>query len=142
MLYGVSNSYLAGKCSLECYPNPSDTKCLDYTPFLQHFATEAAVADTTVASVAVTNTPLLDVARETAANTLRQLADLTGGQVYVNMNSEVESATRDALSAAKARYQIAFPATDRDGKYHKVRVVCSRQGVHIVAPQGYFAPAP
>jgi hypothetical protein len=140
--YGVSNSYLAGKCGWECYPSLWDTKCLDYTPFLQHFAAEAAAADATVSSVAVTNNPLLNVARGTAANTLRRLADLTGGQVYVNVNSEVETAISDALSAAKARYQLAFPATARDGKYHQVRVVCTRQGVHIVATQGYFAPTP
>jgi VWFA-related protein len=140
--YGASNSYLAGKCGWECHPNPSDTKCLDYTPFLQHFAAETAAAETTVSSVAVTATGLLDFERGTAANTLRQLADLTGGQLYMDKNSEVEKAIKAALLEAKGRYQLAFAAMAKDGKYHKVRVASTREGVHIVAPQGYFAVAP
>jgi VWFA-related protein len=140
--YGVSNSYLAGKCGWECHPNSSDTKCLDYSPFLQHFGAETATADTTVSSVAVTATGRLDFERGTAANTLRQLANITGGQVYVDNNSEVEKAIKEALLEAKGRYQLAFAAIAKDGKYHKVRVVCTREGVHIVAPQGYFVIAP
>jgi VWFA-related protein len=141
--HGAANSYLAGKCVWQCFPNPSDHKCLDYTPFLQHFAADAVAADTTVSSVAETNNPALENnERGTAVNTLRQLADLTGGQVYTSGNTEVEKAISETLRAARARYQIAYAATWHDGEYHKVRVVCTRGGVHIVAPQGYFAAGP
>jgi VWFA-related protein len=140
--YGVANSYLAGKCVWQCFPNPSEHKCLDYTPFLQHFAADAAVADTTVSSVAETYSGQENYERGTAANTLRQLADLTGGQMYVSRNTEVEKAISETLQAARARYQITYAAARHDGEYHKVRVVCTREGVHIVAPQGYFAAGP
>ncbi len=139
---GVATSYLAGKCGWECRPNPSQTKCLDYTPFLQHFAAETAASDTTVSTVLVANTPLVDFASGTAADSLRQLANLTGGQVYVDTNSEVEDAINDALASVNARYQIAFAPTAKDAKYHKVRVLCTRQAVHLVATQGYFPPTP
>jgi VWFA-related protein len=140
--YGVAASYLAGKCGWECYPSPADTQCIDYTPFLRHFSEEMATSDTTVSTVMESSTGLEDFDRGTAANTVRQLADLTGGKVYLNENSEVERAINEALQAARGRYQLASAATVRDGKYHKVRVTCTREGVRIVTPQGYFAPAP
>lgn len=137
--YGVSNSYLAGKCTWDCHPNPSDTKCLDYTPFLRHLGAEAAATDTIVSSLVVNAGGLLDFARGTPANTLRQLADITGGQVYLDRNGDVEKAIHEALLATGGRYQLTYAAEARDGKYHKVRVVCTRPGVRVVPSQGYFA---
>ncbi len=117
--YGVSNSYLAGKWTLDCHPNPSDTKCLDYTPFLRHLGAEAAATDTIVSSLVVNAGGLLDFDRGTSANTLWQLADITGGQVYLDRNSDVEKAIHEALLATEGRYQLAYAAEARDGKYHQ-----------------------
>jgi VWFA-related protein len=148
VIHRDTSSYVAGKCSQECpQPRAPDMaslmmNCLDYTPFLEHFSAEAAESDTVVSSVAETETGLQDFVPGTAANLLKQLGDSTGGHVYLNTNREMEKAVREAVEASKGRYRLEFASASRDGKYHKVRVVCTRQSVHIVAPQGYFAPAP
>jgi hypothetical protein len=137
--YGGTENYLAGKCVLQCRPSPSDLKCLDYTPFLQHFGAEMAASNTTVSSV--------DIAREapawtsgSPADTLQQIAKLTGGRVYDGANNDVENAIEEALQGIRARYQLGYAAPPRDGKYHKLHVVCAREGARIQAPQGYFSP--
>ena len=63
--YGVSESYLAGRCGWECHPSLSDTKCLDYILFFQHFSAEAVASNTTVSSVAVTDSGLQSFDRGT-----------------------------------------------------------------------------
>lgn len=136
---GVSESYLAGKCGWECYPSLSDTKCLDYMPFFQHFGAEAVASNTTVSSVAVTDSGLQNFGRGTPANTLQQLAELTGGRVYVSQNSEVEQAIREALQCMRGRYTLAYTAPVSDGKRHKLHVGSTREGIHLIAPQKRFA---
>lgn len=135
--YGVSESYLAGRCGWECHPSLSDTKCLDYMPFFQHFGAEAVASNTTVSSV--TDLDLQNSVRGTPANTLQQLAELTGGRVYVSLNSEVEPAIRDALQGVLGRYTMAYTAPVSDGKRHRLRVECTREGIHLMAPQERFA---
>ena len=114
--------------------------CLDYTPFLAHFTAETAASDTRVSSVAVTQTGLQDFQLGTAANTLKQLGDLTGGTVY--QDTDTGKAVREAVETSKVRYRLEFAPAAWDGKYHKVRVACTREGVRIVAPQAYFASMP
>jgi VWFA-related protein len=138
MFYEASSSYLAAGCVLKCYPNPSASKCMDYTPFLQHFSEEMIASDTIVSSVALSKSGLGNFDRGTAENTLRQLADSTGGQVYLDRNGDVEKALNDAIQMAQSRYQISFTEQIHDGKYHKLRVICTRSGVKIVGPLGRY----
>ena len=87
----------------------------------------------------VTDLDLQNSVRGTPANTLQQLAELTGGRVYVSLNSEVEPAIRDALQGVLGRYTMAYTAPVSDGKRHRLRVECTREGIHLIAPQERFA---
>jgi hypothetical protein len=115
--------------------------CMDYTPFLEHFSAEAVAADTSVSSVAVTATGLQDFEVGKPASLLASLADLTGGQIYMNTDADVEKAIREAVEARKARYRLTFAAPVRNARYHRMRVLCTRAGAYIVGPRGYFAVA-
>src|SRR5208283_1923909 len=78
----ASATYVAGKCGLECRPNPSEHKCLDYSPFLQHFSASMNESGTILSSVEVTYEGAIPRSDSgTPADTLRQLANLTGGRV-------------------------------------------------------------
>jgi VWFA-related protein len=68
--------------------------------------------------------------------TLEQFADLTGGKVYAN---DFEKAIKEVMPASLSGYVIEYDAPRLDGKYHKIRVTCSRKGVHLQVKQGYYA---
>ena len=131
-----SGNYLAGKCTSEC--RRAGTKCISYTPFLQHFSAKLNRTGTTVYSVEETDGgSLAPIDRGTSEDTLRQLADLTGGPKYPD--GEVEKAIAHSLEDARTRYQFVYDAPAPDGKYHKLRVTCTRKGVRVEAQRGYFA---
>jgi VWFA-related protein len=136
-----SGTYLAGQCSNECTKWSGPGQCIDYTPFLRHFSAELDRTDTLISSVEETAEGSLPPAdRGTSKDTLQQLADLTGGRTY--SNGETEKAIAQSLENARARYQLAYDAPAADGKYHKLRVACTRKGVHIDSQRGYFADQP
>jgi len=131
-------NYLAGKCGSGCNRMASDTKCVDYAPFLQHFGAKLSRSDTIVYSVEVNTTgSVVPPNRGWPHDTLQKLADLSGGRLYIN--GEIEKAIAQSLQVAGARYQLTYRAPAPNGKYHKLRVECSRKGVRINAPRGYFA---
>lgn len=68
--------------------------------------------------------------------TLEQFADLTGGKVYAN---DIEKAVKEAMAASGSGYVIEYDGPRLDGKYHKIRVTCSRKGVRLQVKQGYYA---
>jgi VWFA-related protein len=147
-----SGSYVGGKCSDNCTRRPGVAKCVDYTAFLARFGAKLARTNIVFNSVLV-NTPqglaapdlkhgrasLEPADRGRARDTLQQLANVSGGQVY--LHGETDEAIAEALESGRARYQIMYNAVAPDGKYHTVRVECSRKGVRIEAPQGYWAEA-
>jgi len=55
------------------------------------------------------------------------------------MDMDVGSAIQEARNDARASYTLGFNPQNWDGKYHKVRVSCTRRGVHVLAPDGYYA---
>lgn len=103
---------------------------MDYTPFLEHFSAEAVAADTAVVGVGPT---------ETGPYTDSLAADLTGGQVYMNTDADLEKAVQAAVIARNARYRLTFAPSVQDVKYHKLRVLCIRPDTHVVGPRGHFA---
>ena len=74
--------------------------------------------------------------------TLTQIASLTGGRAH--LDNDVGAVIRQAMDDARVNYMIAYdPGGEAwDGKYHKVRVACSRRGVRVLAREGYFAFPP
>ena len=131
-------NYLGGKCTQKCN---GDYPCVDYVPFFRHFSAELNASNTIMYNAEVTRdhyTPFTN--RGTNADTLRQLAYLTGGRMYVA--NSVEQAITDSVRNARARYQLVFAASAADGKYHKLRVTCARKGVRLEFPHGYYADEP
>ncbi len=130
-----AGSYVAGKCTDTCR---EQVKCIDYEPFLQHFSTELARTNTlmyTAENLPEGAMPPTD--RGSSADTLRQLADLTGGRMYTGTN--MDAAITEAIKNARGRYRISIATANPNGKHHKLRVTCTRKGVRVEGPRGYFA---
>jgi VWFA-related protein len=68
--------------------------------------------------------------------TLDQFADLTGGKVY---QDDIEKAVKEVTAASRSSYLIDYDGPLPDGKYHKIRVTCSRKGVRLQVKKGYYA---
>lgn len=133
-----SENYVGGRCTNECSRRPGVVRCIDYTPFLMHFGDRLARTDTIFNSVDLSlRGGVRPADRGRSRDTLLQLADISGGRVY--LHGEIDQAITDSLQEAGARYQLSYDAPTPDGKYHEVRVECPRKGVHLQAPQGYYA---
>lgn len=71
--------------------------------------------------------------------TLDTFAGLTGGRP--DAGKDIGAAVKQAMSDLRLSYQIGYYATpqSRDSKFHKLRIVCKRKGVHIQSKTGYYA---
>jgi VWFA-related protein len=134
---GESGNYLAGKCRDSCPWLRSGNKCVDYTPFLEHFSAELDRSGTIFSSVEETGSELSTDVRGSRADTLLQLASLTGGRKY--SSGDIKRAITESLEGARGRYRLTYEAPPPDGKYHGIRVFCRRKGIRIQAPERYFA---
>lgn len=73
----------------------------------------------------------------------RFFANETGGQFFMAFDRKALGRDLDGVAAALAyTYTLGFVPGNgaRDGRYHSVRVKCSRDGVKIYASHGYYAP--
>jgi len=72
-------------------------------------------------------------------DTLQSFADLTGGPA--KSTNAIGTVIRQALNDVRTSYQIGYypPVEAWDGKFHKLRVTCTRKGVHLQARTGYYA---
>jgi hypothetical protein len=74
-------------------------------------------------------------------DSLRTLADETGGFAAVNSNSF--SSAFDRIVQSNSRYYVMgyYPPTHpRDGKFHKIQVRVKRPGLTVLARKGYASP--
>ena len=71
--------------------------------------------------------------------TLHDFAGMTGGRP--DAGKDIGAALKQAMNDLRFSYQIGYyvPRQSRDGKFHKLRVVCKRKGVRIQAKTGYYA---
>ena len=139
MFPGTWGGYLAGKCGIPCYSERQD--CIYYTPFLQHFSATLNRAETLIYGVQMLLVGALAATDPgKGVDTFQQLANLTGGRAY--LSGEVEDAITRSLADARARYQLTYEAPPPDGKYHELRVTCTRKGVRIEAQRGYYSSQP
>ena len=123
---------------------------IDYTPLLQRLTATLDRANVAVYPVRqpgslapgagdTTGTTGTIGAGLASEETLEQFAGLTGGRAYGTV--DIAGAIAQAASDARMSYLIAYdPPLDKwDGKYHKIRVTCSRKGVKLQTKQGYYA---
>lgn len=78
-------------------------------------------------------------------DTMQEFAGLTGGRS--KGNNDIGEAIRQAMADARSSYQLGYDTAPQpwEGKYHKLRLVCSRKGVKLQSKTGYYAwqpPAP
>ena len=72
--------------------------------------------------------------------TMRELAQATGGEAFVNTN-DLTGAIRQAVEGSNASYTLGFyvdPAS-LDGKFHELKLQVRRKGLSVRYPSGYFA---
>jgi VWFA-related protein len=129
---------------------------VDYSPLLQRLTSmldraEVAVytvrqpksmapaAGSTASASAAGPTGELPGISMSTEETLDQFAQLTGGHAF--MTPDIRGAIALAASDARVSYQISYepPLGNWDGKYHKIRVTCTRKGVKLETKQGYYA---
>ena len=116
---------------------------VDYTPLLRRLTATLDRANVAVYTLrqAGSLAPLSASpgAGFASIETLDEFAGLTGGRAYGSV--DVAQAIAQAVADARLSYLIAFdPPLDKwDGKYHKIRVACSRKGVRLQTKQGYYA---
>jgi VWFA-related protein len=117
---------------------------IDYTPLLQRLTATLDRANVAVYTVRQPGSLAPGAADGLSSGlasteTLDEFAGLTGGRAYGTV--DIPGAIAQAASDARMSYQIAYdpPLEKWDGKYHKIRVTCSRKGVRLQTKQGYYA---
>jgi VWFA-related protein len=77
----------------------------------------------------------------TSQDTLRELAEQTGGFASVNTNN-VEPAFQRIADANSRYYLLGYypPTHPRDGRFHKIEVRATRPGLRVEARRGYASP--
>ncbi len=73
-------------------------------------------------------------------DTMKTLADETGGEAFVNTN-DLTGAIRKAVEDSAVTYTLGF-YIDRaaaDGKFHELKVQVKQKGVSVRYPKGYYA---
>ena len=75
--------------------------------------------------------------------TMREIANATGGQAFVNTNGLKEAAAAAVTEGANF-YTLTYTPTntERDGKLRKIRVEVARPGVQLAYRKGYYADDP
>ncbi len=72
--------------------------------------------------------------------TMREIADRTGGQAFMNTN-DITGAIRRAMDDARVTYVLAYtPNHDQwDGKFREIKLKVNRPGVEVRYRKGYYA---
>jgi len=119
---------------------------VDYTPLLRQLSLTMDRANVAVYPVmqvtpgtATPGTPEAQYSGMGSQDTLQQMAELTGGPAQ--STKSIGEVVRQAMNDVRTSYQIGYypPAASWDGKFHKLRVACTRKGVRIQAKTGYYA---
>jgi hypothetical protein len=76
-------------------------------------------------------------------DTLQRLRTQTGGREFFNANGTAEE-LKQVITDASAYYLLGYtpPRTVTDGKFHRIDVRVKRNGVRVLARNGYWAPTP
>jgi len=76
-------------------------------------------------------------------NTMRNIADATGGMAFANTNALNQAAAR-AVQAGSNYYTIAYTSTNAklNDKYRNIQVDVARRGITLTYRRGYYATDP
>jgi VWFA-related protein len=76
-------------------------------------------------------------------DTMRQMADATGGRAFVNTNGLTQSVAT-AIEAGSNYYTVAYSPTNEkwNGGFRKIQVKLNRSGVTLSYRRGYYADDP
>ena len=137
--------WLTDGVPIELGPNRSDTgDFLDFTPLLRQMSEaldRSGVAIYPVRQVMLGSPDNVNGAGSGigSVETLNEFAELTGGRP--DAGKDISTALRQAVNDTRTSYQIGYypPAKNWDNKFHKLRVTCTRKGVHIQSKTGYYA---
>jgi hypothetical protein len=99
-----------------------------------------ALNDANVAVYPVDANGLLTSKGSESINTMRLIADQTGGKAYFN-GSDLAGEMRSAMDDGRVSYTVGFyvAAADLDGKFHDIKVKVARSGVELGHRSGYWA---
>jgi VWFA-related protein len=80
--------------------------------------------------------------RPIGIDTMQDMAQLTGGQAFVNTN-DITAAIRKAVENSDVTYTLGFyiDARSADGKFHELKIEVKRKGLTVRFQRGYFAYA-
>jgi hypothetical protein len=75
-----------------------------------------------------------------AISTMVQIAERTGGKAYFYRN-DIDGALEEGITALRVVYTLRFalPDSERDKKFHVLKVKVGRPRVQVYARQGYYA---
>jgi VWFA-related protein len=73
-------------------------------------------------------------------NSMREMAEATGGAAYYNRN-DLAAAAGEAIATGADYYSLSYipPLSKYDGQYHRIDVKVDRPGVHLQFRDGYTA---
>lgn len=77
------------------------------------------------------------------ASVARDMASQTGGrEIEVRSEKSLDKAFDEITEELRSQYVIGYYPTNtkRDGTFRKIKVETERQGVHLLARKGYYAP--
>jgi VWFA-related protein len=76
-------------------------------------------------------------------DTMRQIAEATGGRVYVNTN-DIGGSVRKAIDDSRVSYVLGYrsPQTDDNQRFRKIAVRVSRPGIELRYRRGYLPSPP
>jgi hypothetical protein len=81
-----------------------------------------------------------DTLRQASQQTMRDLADETGGRVCLNDN-DLGDCVKKAVDDANSYYELAYypDAGEWQGEYHRIVVKTGQSGAHLSYREGYYA---
>ncbi len=81
-----------------------------------------------------------DTLQQAAQQTMRDIADETGGLVCLGDN-DLGDCVKKAVADSNSYYELAYypDAGDWRGEYHRIVVKAARSGVHLSYREGYYA---
>jgi len=73
-------------------------------------------------------------------DTMQEISGRTGGTAYFRRN-DLDVAIEEGIEASRTTYTLGFylNATDRDDKFHTLKVLAARRGLQLSYRQGYYA---